>query len=118
MAIFPFLAILTPKDPLYGVCMAMSEIAAIKLKLIDNAYIIISWRILDLHMDPSTSGHFSHPYCSGGSDQPSSGREYWVFACTAHSFACTALLASLTCFAALIHSLARSLTHSQARGKV
>ena len=62
MAIFSFLAILTSKDPLYGVCMAMSEIAAIKLKLIDSAYIIISWGILDLHMDPSTSGHFSHPY--------------------------------------------------------
>ena len=72
MAIFPFLAILTPKDPLYGVCMAMSEIAAIELKLIDSVYIIISWRILDLHMDPSTSGHFSHPYCMGKNrDEPS-----------------------------------------------
>ena len=62
MAIFLFLVILTPKDPLHGVCMAMSEIAAIKLKLIDSAYIIISWGILDLHLDLSTSGQFSHPY--------------------------------------------------------
>ena len=61
MAIFPFFAILMPKDPLYGVCMVMSEIAAIELKLTDSAYITISWGILDLHMDPSTSGHFSHP---------------------------------------------------------
>ena len=47
--------------------MAMGEIAAIELKLIDNVYIMISWGILDLHMDPSTSGQFGHPYygCNG-----------------------------------------------------
>ena len=38
-------------------------------------------------------------------------------ACTAHSFACAALLASLKYSAALICSLARSLTHSRAHGK-
>merc|ERR1712002_165326 len=51
--------------------------------------------------------------------------EYWAirssvrsFARTAHSFACSALLASLARSAALIRSLARSLTHSGAHGKV
>ena len=39
------------------------------------------------------------------------------FTCTTHSFACAALLASLTRSAALICSLARSLTHSLAHGK-
>jgi len=39
------------------------------------------------------------------------------FARTAHSFACSALLATLVRFAALIRSLARSLTHSGAHGK-
>ena len=40
------------------------------------------------------------------------------FACTAHSFFCSALLASLARSTVLIHSLARSLTHSRAREKV
>ena len=40
------------------------------------------------------------------------------FARTAHSFACSALLALLAHSAALIHSLPRSLTHSLACGKV
>ena len=62
VTIFPFLANLKPQDPPYGVCMAMSEIAHMELKLIDNAYIILSWDILDLHADLSTSGHFGHPY--------------------------------------------------------
>ena len=51
-------------------------------------------------------------------------REYWAirssvysFARTAHSFACSALLASLARSAALIRSLARSLTHSGAHGE-
>ena len=61
VTIFPFLAILKPQDPPYGVCMAMSEIAHMELKLIDNAYIILSWGILDLHANLSTSGHFGHP---------------------------------------------------------
>ena len=39
-------------------------------------------------------------------------------ACTAHSFACAALFASLTRSAALICSLAHSLTHSEADGRV
>ena len=39
------------------------------------------------------------------------------FARTAHSFACSALLASLARSAALIHSLAGSLTHSGAHGE-
>ena len=53
------------------------------------------------------------------------GHNYWVsrssvrlFARTAHSFACSKLLALLTCSAALICSLFRLLTHSRARGKV
>ena len=62
VTIFPFLAILKPQDPPYGVCMAMSEISHMELKLIDNAFIIISWGILDLHANLSTSGHFGHPY--------------------------------------------------------
>ena len=37
---------------------------------------------------------------------------------SAHSFACSSLLASLVCSAALICLLSRSLTHSRARGKV
>ena len=41
----------------------------------------------------------------------------WSFARTAHSFACSALLASLARSAALIRSLARSLTRSRAHGK-
>ena len=61
VTIFPFLAILKPQDPPYGVCMAMSEIAHMELKLIDNAYIKLSWGILDLHANLSTSGHFGHP---------------------------------------------------------
>ena len=65
VTIFPFLAILEPQDPLYGVCIVMSEIAAIELKLIDNVYIMNSWGILDLHTDPSTSGQFGHPYQIG-----------------------------------------------------
>ena len=43
--------------------MAMSEIAHMELKLIDNSYIILSWGFLDLHANLSTSGHFGHPYC-------------------------------------------------------
>ena len=39
------------------------------------------------------------------------------FARTAHSFACSPLLASLARSAALIRSLARSLTRSRAHGK-
>ena len=42
---------------------------------------------------------------------------HW-FAGTAQSFACPALLASLTRSAALIRSHPRSLTHSRARGRV
>ena len=50
--------------------------------------------------------------------------EYWAirssvhsFTCTAHSFACSALLALLARSTALIRSLARSLAHSGAHGK-
>ena len=50
--------------------------------------------------------------------------EYWdihtsvrLFVRTAHSFSCSALLASLARSAALIRSLARSLAHSRAHGK-
>ena len=53
-----------------------------------------------------------------------SGRKYWairpsirLFARTAYSFAHTALLAWLARSAALIHSLARSLSQSQPRRK-
>ena len=53
------------------------------------------------------------------------GRKYWAtrssvrsFARTTHSFAYSALLASLARTAALIRSLVHSLTHSRARGKV
>ena len=54
-----------------------------------------------------------------------SRHKYWVthlsvrqLACTAHSFPCSTLLASLACSTALICSLARSLTDSQAHKKV
>ena len=60
-----------------------------------------------------------------GQNSQGSGRKYWttrssvhLFARTARSFACTALLASLACSAALIRLIARSLTHSRAREKV
>ena len=50
--------------------------------------------------------------------------KYWatrssvcLFAHTAHSFACSELLASLARFAALTRLLARSLTHARSRGK-
>ena len=46
---------------------------------------------------------------------------YWgthSFACTVHSFACSALLALLACSSALIYLLAHLITHSRARGKV
>ena len=52
-------------------------------------------------------------------------RKYWdtrssarLFACTAHSFACSALLALLTRSAAFIRSFARSVTRSWARVRV
>ena len=41
VSIFPLMAILKPQDPPYGVCMAMSEIAPMKLELIDNAYMLV-----------------------------------------------------------------------------
>ena len=46
------------------------------------------------------------------------GSSVGSFARTVHSFACSALLASHACSAALIRSLARSIAHSRARGKV
>ena len=63
--------------------------------------------------------------CTMAQNNQESSRKYWAtrssvrsFTRTAHSFACSALLASLARSAVLICSLAHSLTHSQARGKV
>ena len=60
-----------------------------------------------------------------GKNSQESGRKYWAirssvhsFGGTAHSFACSALLASLGRSTALIYSLARSTTHSRTCGKV
>ena len=58
----------------------------------------------DYEIDTLSTGPFTPPFTR------------WL-APIAHSFACSALLASLARSAALIRSLARSLTHSGAHGK-
>ena len=63
--------------------------------------------------------------CTVEQNSQETGRKYWatrsfvrLLAHTTLLFACSALLASLARFAALIHSRARSLTDFRARGKV
>ena len=69
-------------------------------------------------------GVFHCAQCTVVQMSQESGHKYWAIrssarwsARTAHSFACSALLASLAHSAALIRSLARSLTRSRAHGK-